>query len=48
MGSVMDLAESAGPYSHKEQRRWVGMDPSLIEWSEKSDTTFDGEAKDPD
>ena len=47
-GPSVDLSETAGPYSHKEQRRWVGSDSSLIEWSEKSDTSFDGESKDPD
>jgi hypothetical protein len=47
-GPAVDLSETAGPYSHKEQRRWVGMDSSLIEWSEKSDTSFDNESSDPD
>jgi hypothetical protein len=40
--------ESMGPYDHKQQRRWVGQDASLITWSMKSDTSFDNESKDPD
>jgi len=37
-----------GDYDHQAQRRWVGEDASLIQWTMKSDTSFDGEAKDPD
>jgi len=46
--SAADLFNAMGPYDHMEQRRWVGEDTSLIEWSEKSDTSFDRESKDPD
>jgi hypothetical protein len=45
-GSV--LGQSGGSYDHTQQRRWVGQDASLIQWSMKSDTSFDGESKDPD
>jgi hypothetical protein len=37
-----------GNYDHHAQRRWVGEDASLIQWTMKSDTSFDGESKDPD
>jgi len=37
-----------GDYDHQKQRRWVGEDASLIEWTMKSDTMHDGESKDPD
>lgn len=46
--SATTLLETMGSYDHKEQRRWVGQDPSLIAWSMKSDTMFDKESKDPD
>lgn len=46
--SVETLLESMGSYDHKEQRRWVGQNPALTAWAMKSDTTFDGESKDPD
>ena len=46
--SAETLLEAMGPYYHKEQRRWVGQNPSLTAWAMKSDTTFDGESKDPD
>jgi hypothetical protein len=46
--SVESLLEVMGSYDHKEQRRWVGQNPSLTAWAMKSDTTFDGESKDPD
>jgi hypothetical protein len=42
------LFESGSSYDHTQQRRWVGQDASLIQWSMKSDTQFDGESKDPD
>jgi hypothetical protein len=42
------LFESGSGYDHDQQRRWVGQDASLIQWSMKSDTQFDGESKDPD
>jgi hypothetical protein len=41
-------SELMGPYDHKAQRRWVGEDASLIQWTMKSDTSFDHESKDPD
>jgi len=41
-------SELMGPYDHKAQRRWVGEDASLIQWTMKSDTAFDKESKDPD
>ena len=47
MAGIPEL-ESMGPYDHKQQRRWVGQDASLITWSMKSDTSFDKEARDPD
>lgn len=47
-GSVETLIGAMGSYDHKEQRRWVGQDPSLTAWAMKSDTTFDRESKDPD
>lgn len=37
-----------GEYDHRSQRRWVGEDASLIQWTMKSDTMHDGESKDPD
>jgi len=37
-----------GPYDHNAQRRWVGEDASLIQWTMKSDTMHDGESTDPD
>ncbi len=40
--------ELMGAYDHKAQRRWVGDDVSLIQWTMKSDTSFDKESKDPD
>jgi hypothetical protein len=40
--------ELMGPYDHKAQRRWVGEDASLIQWTMKSDTAFDHESSDPD
>lgn len=40
--------EAMGPYDHQAQRRWIGEDASLIQWTMKSSTSFDGEAKDPD
>ncbi len=43
-----DLFESGSNYDYTQQRRWVGQDASLIKWSAKSDTAFDGESKDPD
>ncbi|MGZ3854409.1 MAG: hypothetical protein ACXVBX_16565 [Flavisolibacter sp.] len=43
-----DLFETGSNYDYTQQRRWVGQDASLIKWSMKSDTTFDGESKDPD
>ena len=46
--AVSSMLESIGSYDHAQQRRWVGNDASLIQWSSKSDTTFDGESKDPD
>jgi hypothetical protein len=48
MGEISQMLTSMGTYDHKLQRRWVGQDASLIEWSLKSDTAFDGESKDPD
>ena len=44
----VELFETGSSYDHTQQRRWVGEDASLIKWSSKSDTTFDGESKDPD
>lgn len=46
--SVESLLGVMGSYDHKEQRRWVGQDPSLTAWAMKSDTSFDNESKDPD
>lgn len=46
--SVTALLGNMGSYDHQEQRRWVGQDPGLTAWAMKSDTTFDGESKDPD
>lgn len=43
-----DLFEAGSNYDYTQQRRWVGQDASLIKWSSKSDTSFDGESKDPD
>jgi hypothetical protein len=37
-----------GPYNHHAQRRWIGEDASLIQWTMKSDTMHDGESTDPD
>jgi hypothetical protein len=37
-----------GEYDHEKQRRWIGEDASLIEWTMKSDTSFDRESRDPD
>jgi hypothetical protein len=45
---VSSMLEFMGDYDHVQQRRWVGSDASLIKWSMKSDTTFDGESTDPD
>jgi hypothetical protein len=45
---VQPNSDSMGTYDHKAQRRWVGEDASLIQWTMKSDTSFDGEKKDPD
>jgi hypothetical protein len=41
-------SDQMGAYDHTAQRRWVGEDASLIQWTMKSDTSFDGEKKDPD
>lgn len=45
---TLPSSEFMGDYDHKAQRRWVGEDASLIQWTMKSDTSFDGEKKDPD
>ncbi len=37
-----------GSYDHHAQRRWIGEDASLIQWTMKSDTAHDGESSDPD
>jgi hypothetical protein len=46
--SEAELLQTMGPYSHRDQRRWVGQDVSFMKWAEKSDTSFDNESKDPD
>ena len=48
MSPISEAPPSMGDYSHEEQRRWVGQDPALTAWAMKSDTSFDGESKDPD
>jgi hypothetical protein len=45
---TLPSSEMMGNYDHKAQRRWVGEDASLVQWTMKSDTSFDGESKDPD
>lgn len=48
MSSISEAPSTMGAYNFEEQRRWVGQDPALTAWAMKSDTTFDGESKDPD
>lgn len=42
--STQDLSAITGPYSHDTQRRWNGHDASLVAFSMKSSTQFDGES----
>lgn len=42
--STTDLTALTGEYSHATQRRWNGRDASLIAFSMKSSTRFDGES----
>jgi hypothetical protein len=46
--AAASMLASMGPYDHALQRRWVGEDASLIQWTAKSDTSFDRESRDPD
>jgi hypothetical protein len=41
--STRDLSAITGSYSHTTQRRWNGKDATLIAYSMKSSTQFDGE-----
>ncbi len=42
--STQDLTAITGAYDHETQRRWNGRDASLIAFSMKSSTQFDGES----
>ncbi|UTD29367.1 hypothetical protein [Bradyrhizobium sp. WD16] len=42
--STQDLSAITGAYNHTTQRRWNGQDASLIAFSMKSSTQFDGES----
>jgi hypothetical protein len=42
--STRDLTAITGAYDHATQRRWNGRDASLVAFSMKSSTGFDGES----
>ncbi|AHF98193.1 hypothetical protein DESACE_08490 [Desulfurella acetivorans A63] len=42
--SVKTLVKETGDYNFKKQRRFIGSNFDLINWSTKSSTIFDGES----